>query len=181
MYGWREFQKTRSGNSCCRKGASRGSEMSVTWHAAADHGAAANDVSRAQPRVLVLQTELLPNLPLVASIARAGFEVVGPLNRISQALTRLEDDPPDAVILDIALRDGISFNLARELLRRKIPFLFYTSWGDMELIPPELREMPLLEKPMHFVLVAKLLAKMIKDGQVLEARREEDPDPAEER
>jgi two-component SAPR family response regulator len=143
--------------------------MSVTWHAA-DRSAAATEVARAQPRVLVLQTELLPNLPLVASIARAGFEVVGPLNRISQALTRLKDDPPDAVILDIALRDGISFNLARELLRRKIPFLFYTSWGDMELIPPELREMPLLEKPMHFVLVAKLLARMIKDGPPLGAQ-----------
>jgi two-component SAPR family response regulator len=143
--------------------------MSVTWHAA-DRSAAATEVARAQPRVLVLQTELLPNLPLVASIARAGFEVVGPLNRISQALTRLEDDPPDAVILDIALRDGISFNLARELLRRKIPFLFYTSWGDMELIPPELREMPLLEKPMHFVLVAKLLSRMIKDGPPLGAQ-----------
>jgi two-component SAPR family response regulator len=154
--------------------------MNVTWHAA-DRGAAATEVSRAQPRVIVLQTELLPNLPLVASIARAGFEVVGPFNRISQALKCLEGDPPDAAILDIALRDGVSFNLARELLRRKIPFLFYTSWGDMELIPHQLRDMPLLEKPMHFVLVAKLLSRMIQDGQVPEAHREEVTGPAEER
>jgi two-component SAPR family response regulator len=154
--------------------------MSVTWHAA-DRSAAATEVARAQPRVLVLQTELLPNLPLVASLARAGLEVVGSLNRISQALQCLENDPPDAAILDIALRDGVSFNLARELLRRRIPFLFYTSWGDMELIPQQLRDMPLLEKPVHFVLVAKLLSRMIQDGQVLEAYQEEDRDSAEDR
>jgi DNA-binding NtrC family response regulator len=169
MYLPNQHPKIRSDDLLAVRAHPGGNDMTVTG-IGGSHGAAANDVSRAQPRVLVLQTELLPNLPLVASIARAGFEVVGPLNRISQALIRLEDDPPDAVILDIALRDGISFNLARELLRRKIPFLFYTSWGDMELIPPELREMPLLEKPMHFVLVAKLLARMIKDGPPLGAQ-----------
>jgi hypothetical protein len=69
-----------------------------------------------------------------------------------------------------------AFDLATELLRRNIPFLFYTSWGDMELIPDRLREMPLLEKPTHFVLVAKLLSRMIKRGQVLEGEAGEDSD-----
>ncbi len=140
------------------------------------HGATASDGMRAQPRVLVLQTELLPNLPLIASVARAGFDIVGPFNRVSHASECIENDPPDAAILDIALRDGISFNLARELLRRKIPFLFYTSWGDMELIPPELRERPLLEKPMHFILVAKLLSRMIEDAQVSRSSPRSEPE-----
>jgi hypothetical protein len=169
MYLPNQHPKIRSDDLLAVRAHPGGNDMTVTG-IGGSHGATASDGILAQPRVLVLQTELLPNLPLVASIARAGFEVVSPLNRISQALTRLEDDPPDAAILDIALRDGISFNLARELLRRKIPFLFYTSWGDMELIPPELREMPLLEKPMHFVLVAKLLSRMIKDGPPLGAQ-----------
>jgi two-component SAPR family response regulator len=169
MYLPNQHPKIRSDDLLAVRAHPGGNDMTVTG-IGGSHGATASDGILAQPRVLVLQTELLPNLPLVASIARAGFEVMGPFNRISQALTRLEDDPPDAVILDIALRDGISFNLARELLRRKIPFLFYTSWGDMELIPPELRDMPLLEKPMHFVLVAKLLARMIKDGSPLGAQ-----------
>jgi hypothetical protein len=142
--------------------------------AAGDHGPVATEGSRSQPRVLVLQRELLPDLPLVASIARAGLEVVGPFNKVSEAFDWIANDRPDAAVLDIALWDGVSFDLAGELHRRKIPFLFYTSWDDTELIPIELREMPFLEKPIHLVLVARLLSKMIKRGQVLEGQEEDD-------
>jgi two-component SAPR family response regulator len=150
--------------------------VTVSWRAAKDHGAPANDGSGAQPRVVVLQRELLPNLSLMTSIARTGIDVIGLFNKVSQARNWMENDRPDAAVLDIALWDGISFDLASELLRRKIPFLFYTSWNDTELIPIELREMPFLEKPIHLVLVASLLSKMIKRGQVLEGQEAEDAD-----
>jgi hypothetical protein len=74
-----------------------------------DYGAAANHESWPQPRVLVLQRELLPNLSLMTSLARAGLEVVGPFNRVSQALAWIESNRPDAAVLDIALWDGASF------------------------------------------------------------------------
>ena len=75
-------------------------------------------------------------------------------------------------------RSGTAFfNLAGVLIRRGIPILFYTSWTDTSLIPVELRTMPFLEKPVHLVLVAKLLARMIADGQVLEIQAEKDFDP----
>jgi hypothetical protein len=148
--------------------------------AASDQGSAATDEASTQPRVLVLQRDLLPNLPLVASIARAGLNVVGPFNRVSQALDWIETNRPDAAVLDIALWDGASFDLADELHRGKVPFLFYTSWDDLAAIPLELREMPFLEKPIHFVLVAKLLSKMLTDGQVREIQRKGDLDFAED-
>jgi hypothetical protein len=77
--------------------------------ASSDHGSAATDGSCTQPRVLVLQRALLPDLLLVASIARAGLAVVGPFNRVSQALAWIESNRPDAAVLDIALWDGASF------------------------------------------------------------------------
>jgi hypothetical protein len=140
-------------------------EATVSWHLTRDHAPSANDGSRVQPRVLVLQTELHPDLALIASIARVGVDIVGPLCELSQAWKWIEKTERfDAAILDITLQDGIAFDLASELLRRKIPFLFYTPVNQAELIPTELREMPFLEKPVHFVLVAKLLSKMITDG-----------------
>jgi hypothetical protein len=148
--------------------------------AAGGYGPVATEGSGTQPRILVLQRELLPNLPVVASIARAGFDIVGPFNRVSQALDWIENDHPDAAVLDIALWDGVSFDLAGELQRRKVPLLFYTSWDSLEVIPLELRDMPFLEKPIHLVLVAKLLSKMITGGQVLEVHREGDPEFSED-
>ena len=126
----------------------------------------------------VLQRELLPDLSLAASIAGSGFDFVGPFNTVSHAFKRIENERPDAAILDIELRDGTTFDLAAELLRRKIPFLFYTSWDDAEAIPIGLRELPFLEKPVHFVLVAKVLRKLVEDGQVLEVDGDEDLDCA---
>ena len=84
--------------------------MTVFWKATAgDYGAAANDAAWPQPRVLVLQRELLSNLSLVTSITRTGLEVVGPFTRVSQARTWIESNRPDAAVLDIALWDGASF------------------------------------------------------------------------
>jgi two-component SAPR family response regulator len=149
----------------------------IFWKASAgDYGAAANDDVCPQPRALVLQRDLLPNLSLMTSLARAGLDVVGPLTRVAQARTWIESNRPDAAVLDVALWDGLAFDLAGALLCRGIPILFYTSWTDTGLIPGELRAMPFLEKPVHLVLVAKLLTRMIADGQVLEVQAEEDAD-----
>jgi hypothetical protein len=148
--------------------------------AAGDQGSATIEESSAQPRVLVLQRELLPDLPLVASLARAGLDVIGPFNRVSQARTWIESNRPAAAVLDIALWDGTSFDLAGEFQRREVPFLFYTSWDDPEAIPLELREMPFLEKPIHFALVARLLSKMVAGGQVTEIERGDDQNFTEE-
>ena len=151
--------------------------MTILWKATAgDYGGAANDAAWPQPRILVLQRELLPNLSLVTSITRAGLEVVGPFTRIAQARTWIESNRPDAAVLDVALWDGLAFDLAGVLIRRGIPILFYTSWTDTSLIPVELRTMPFLEKPVHLVLVARLLTRMIADGQIFEVPKQEDSD-----
>jgi hypothetical protein len=145
-----------------------GTHMTVDWQASpGSHGLPANDALPAQPRAMVVQTELIPNLPLVASIARVGFKISGPFNRAARAF-KCVDEQPDVAVLDVSLRDGMSFGLARALRRRKTPCLFCASPDRAELIPPEFRDLPLLEKPTHFVLVARLLSRMIREGQVLE-------------
>jgi DNA-binding NtrC family response regulator len=145
--------------------------VTILWKASAgDFGAPANDEVCPQPRVLVLQRDLLPNLALVTSLTRAGLEVVGPFTKVSQAHTWIASNRPDAAVLDVALWDGLAFDLAGVLIRRGIPLLFYTSWTDTSLLPDELRAMPFLEKPVHLVLVTKVLTRMIADGQVFEVK-----------
>ncbi|WP_156312714.1 hypothetical protein [Microvirga massiliensis] len=151
------------------------SRGAVTWQVSArDYGKPANDESTSQPRILVLQRELVPNLSLISSIAGAGFDPVGPFNKVSRAISWLGRELPDAAILDTELKDGACFDLANEFLRERIPFLFYTSRSDRDRIPTKMRNLPFLEKPTHFVLVTKLLSKLHRDGQVLEAESEDD-------
>ncbi|WP_048709338.1 hypothetical protein [Microvirga massiliensis] len=145
--------------------------MTILWKASAGNfSAPANDEVCPQPRVLVLQRDLIPNLALLTSLTRAGLEIIGPFTKVSQARTWIASNRPDAAVLDVALWDGLAFDLAGVLIRRGIPLLFYTSWTDTSLIPGELRAMPFLEKPVHLVLVTKLLTRMIADGQVFEVK-----------
>jgi two-component SAPR family response regulator len=117
-----------------------------------------------QPRacVLVVQNEIFPDTLLLERIAKHGFRIAGPFNRAFKASDWLETETPDVAMLDIALWDGASFDLAYELQARNVPFLFYTSWRDIEQIPFDLRERPFLEKPDHGALVPRLLSKLME-------------------
>jgi DNA-binding NtrC family response regulator len=135
-------------------------------------GAIAGDGSRSHPRVLLLQNDTLPNLPLVEAITEAGFILVGPFSTISDAMKYIEKDRPDVVVLDITVSDGISFELADELYSRNIPFLFYTSWRDSDVHAVDLGDVSLAEKPLEFILVVKLLSNMIKNQRSGDAHQE---------
>ena len=93
--------------------------------------------------------------------ARHGFDIGGPFNKLAHAFTWLEIEIPDAAILDIALLDGVSFDLALELRRKNIPVIFYSSWREIFPVPDELKGVPFLEKPVHSVLVPMLLSSVI--------------------
>jgi hypothetical protein len=133
---------------------------------ALDQSAAMSNPSASRPRVLILQNSLYPDIELTRKIASHGFDIGGPFSKLRQASSWIENELPDAAILDIALPDGVSFDVARELRLRRIPVIFYTSWKEIYPIPIELRDVPFLEKPVHGVLIPKLLSKMMMRGQV---------------
>jgi DNA-binding response OmpR family regulator len=116
-----------------------------------------------QVRPCVLVVQCSPALDLMADPTQATYEVAGPFISLSRARDWLDADTPDAAILDITVRDGECFELARELRRRGVPFLFYTTWDHIEQIPIEFREDPFLQKPDHSMLIPKLLARMVRE------------------
>ena len=80
-----------------------------------------------QPRVLILQNDPCASLTLVRSIAGHGYLASGPLARLEEACAHLVQTSPDMVVMDVALEGGNTFDLARELRRKGIPFVFYTT------------------------------------------------------
>ena len=97
-------------------------------------------------RVLIVEDEWLIAEYLVNALSGAGFEVMGPTARVAQALALIEQQPPDAAMLDVSLKGERSYPIAIELKRRRIPFAFMTGYSDMDL-PGELRTGPILTKP----------------------------------
>ena len=88
-------------------------------------------------RVLVVEDELFIGMDLADELEGQGFSVAGPVKTSAAALAWLADNTPDLVILDVWLRDSDCLDVARELRRKQVPFVFFT--GDPRW-PPLLAE-----------------------------------------
>ena len=87
-------------------------------------------------RVLIVEDEPLIAENIALCLNNSDFIVSGIAYDFEEALTELEHNPPDAVILDINLdgdKDGI--NIASHINRKfRIPFLFLTSYSNKETL-----------------------------------------------
>ncbi len=106
--------------------------------------------------ILIVEDEWLIADEIEIMIRKLGFEPLGPVPRVKDALALLEGSQPNAAILDISLDRHYSFPVAEILAGRGIPFMFLTGHSAMD-IPSRFRGAPMLQKP---VTLAALAAKL---------------------
>jgi CheY-like chemotaxis protein len=80
-------------------------------------------------RILVVEDEMMVAMLLEDIITGLGCEVVGPAAREAEAMRLITTNRIDAAILDVNLGEGDSYEVARMLANRKIPFTFATGYG----------------------------------------------------
>lgn len=97
-------------------------------------------------RVLVVEDDALQAEHVSDLLVEEGMEPIGPASTAEAAFSLLEMTSVDAAILDIRLRNGLCFEVARTLIARRIPFLFL-SGSLQEVLPTEFRTVPFLRKP----------------------------------
>ncbi|MFD4838049.1 response regulator [Achromobacter sp. NPDC058515] len=107
-------------------------------------------------RVLVVEDEALIALFLEEGLLAAGCEVVGPVSKLDAAVKLAEDEQLDAAILDVTVRGGSVFPVAKILMERGIPFTFATGYGEWAL-PDAFRGKPVLKKPFTFAELERAL------------------------
>jgi DNA-binding response OmpR family regulator len=103
--------------------------------------------------VLVVEDDYYLATDAQVALSRAGATVLGPSARADESLILLDQHHPDCAVLDINLGRGPSFELAKALRARSVPFLFVTGY-DASVIPPEFADVERLEKPVN---VARLV------------------------
>lgn len=111
-----------------------------------------------KPHVLILEDDFL----LAANLEEVVQEDLNadPIgaSTVSEALEVIPDDIAMA-FLDIEVRDGLSFPVARKLKEFDIPFVFI-SGSDKRNLPDDLKDVPFLAKPVatsRLVRLAKAL------------------------
>jgi len=99
-------------------------------------------------RVLVVEDDALISMAVETEVADAGHAVVGPFGSGREALAALRSGAlPDAAVLDLRLRDGPCFALARALDEAGVPFLIYTGSTSLDGPRQEFGAVPWIEKP----------------------------------
>ncbi|MGP3696331.1 response regulator [Rhodobacter sp. NSM] len=117
--------------------------------------------SRRLPRILVAEDDLVLAMTIVDELAASGFETAGPARTESEAMRLIAHQSVDAALLDMRLKDGTCFTLARTLGTRRIPFAFMTG-EPPSTIPQEFATVEVLQKPVTSVLISTLLEKLLQ-------------------
>lgn len=76
----------------------------------------------------------------------AGARVIGPFSDAAEAVSVAGERTPSCALVDINLGAGPSFTAAKALLAHGVPIILVTGY-DGDSIPPELGEIPRLQKP----------------------------------
>jgi DNA-binding response OmpR family regulator len=82
--------------------------------------------------VLVLDDEALITLDLEVALCESGFTVAVAAS-CDEATRFLQDQTPDAAILDVRLREGECVGVAETLVARDVPFVVLTGTHEVDL------------------------------------------------
>ena len=96
---------------------------------------------------LIAEDEAIIAMALADDLEEAGYHVLGPIDKCSAVLESLAHARPDLAILDTKLRDGPSYEIARELRRWGVPFVIYSGHQRTKDPHPAFAESPWVEKP----------------------------------
>ena len=117
------------------------------------------------PRVLLAEDQFVIGMSLADELEAHGFEVAGTFASCAEALAWLAGHGPDVAILDIKLADGSSLELARELRRRDVPFVFFTgSQGTEHGLKAEFPDVPWVGKPASASTLIHVLEGLLERG-----------------
>jgi CheY-like chemotaxis protein len=106
-------------------------------------------------RVLVVEDAVLLALELEAGLVEAGAKVVGTAASLEEA-QRMSTMAFDVAVLDANLNGHSVMPVAHALVRRGIPFIFATGYGDAGT-PPEGFDAPVVRKPYNIRQIAAAL------------------------
>ncbi|TCM54394.1 light-regulated signal transduction histidine kinase (bacteriophytochrome) [Rhizobium sp. PP-F2F-G48] len=137
----------------------RGAERSLA--AGSDAPAAGADLDP-DLRVLLVEDQMLIAMDVESMLADHGIQTVLTAASADEALAKLATFKPDVAILDVNLGTGTSIEVATELTRRDIPFLFATGYGNMSPIPSGFASVPVVRKPYERDALVRTMSTLLE-------------------
>lgn len=112
-------------------------------------------------RVLLIEDDIVIALDVEHSLETAGAVVSGPHAVLEDAVAAAESAQVDLAVLDIDVMGGEVFPAAEILLRRGIPFVFFTGRPDREALRSRFSGIPVCRKPASMTLLMGAVAGLV--------------------
>jgi DNA-binding response OmpR family regulator len=110
-------------------------------------------------RVIIVEDNFLLARRLAELMEGAGFSVAGLAGNPEAAIELIERRDFDVALLDVMLGSRSVKDVALRLHADGRPIVFLSGYNDLEMLPPELRSVPRLAKPVE----PSLLLRAIRD------------------
>jgi len=114
-------------------------------------------------RILVVEDELVVAMLLEQQLEEAGYEVVGPVGRLDDAVAAAQL-PVDIAVMDVNLRGEMVFPAARILRARGVPVVFCSGYTALTAIPAEFALVPQVSKPYETETLLATLRQALPTG-----------------
>jgi CheY-like chemotaxis protein len=111
-------------------------------------------------KILVVEDEFIIAMELQMMLQRCGYEVIGPVSTVADGLAAVDRENPDVAVLDVSLSGDSAIAVAERLRQKKIPFVFSSGY-ELQDLPVEMRNVPLLKKPFSFQLLHQQLNRVL--------------------
>jgi two-component SAPR family response regulator len=116
-------------------------------------------VDLAGRRILVVEDEVILAMEIVAEIEDNNGVVLGPVATLDAGIVALQEQKPDACIVNINLGREKVYDLADRLIDEDVPFVFASS-EPRAAIPDRFNDIPLHTKPINMVEAAAALMRI---------------------
>ena len=113
-------------------------------------------------RVLVVEDSFMIINMLEMVFVGFGWTMVGPATRVPAALSLIETESFDAVLLDVNLDGDMSWDIAAALKARGIPFVLSTGYEIAALLPDFLRGSKSIRKPFKIDELEQSILEIIR-------------------
>jgi light-regulated signal transduction histidine kinase (bacteriophytochrome)/CheY-like chemotaxis protein len=111
--------------------------------------------------VLVVEDQLVIAMDLENVLSDHGARAIYTAASAAEALRIIAAKNVDVAVLDVNLGVGTSMEVADELVRRSVPFIFATGYGDTAMIPGALRSIPVVRKPHEAQSLVAAVARVL--------------------
>lgn len=110
--------------------------------------------------VLLVEDQLIIAMDAEEALLELGAAEIISAASSEEALEAIANRPPDFAFLDINLGSSTSFSIAEDLMKRGVPILFATGYGEGSAVPDGMGDIPVLRKPYSFASLSMAIGKI---------------------